>query len=32
MLRNIICFQLGWFSCVLGAANHYPWLGVLASI
>lgn len=32
MLRNIICFQLGWFSCVLGAANHYPWLGVFASI
>lgn len=32
MLRNIISFQLGWFSCVLGAANHYPWLGVLASI
>ena len=32
MLLNFICFQLGWLSCVLGAANHHPWLGVLASI
>ena len=32
MLSNIICFQIGWFSCILGAANHYPWLGALASI
>jgi Protein of unknown function (DUF2878) len=32
MLRNIICFQLGWFTCVLGAAHHHPWLGVLVSI
>lgn len=32
MLRNIIFFQLGWFACVLGAANNYAWLGVLASI
>jgi len=32
MLRNIISFQLGWFSCVLGAAHHHAWLGVLASI
>ncbi len=32
MLSNIICFQLGWFSCVLGAASDHAWLGVLASI
>lgn len=32
MLRNIICFQLGWFSCVLGAANHHAWFGVVAAI
>lgn len=32
MLRNIICFQVGWFACVLGAANHHAWLGVIASI
>ena len=32
MLRNIICFQLGWFACVLGAANQQPWLGVLFSM
>jgi len=26
---NFIAFQIGWFSCVLGAANGMPWLGVL---
>ncbi|MBA5867992.1 MAG: DUF2878 family protein [Nitrospira sp. CR1.3] len=26
-LRNFASFQVGWFSCVLGAANHRPWLG-----
>lgn len=29
-LVNFIAFQLGWFACVLGAANGLPWLGVLA--
>ncbi|CEN55676.1 DUF2878 domain-containing protein [Candidatus Methylopumilus turicensis] len=28
MLLNIIGFQIGWFSCVLGAANQRPWMGV----
>ena len=28
-LINFFAFQLGWFSCVLGAANGLPWLGVL---
>ena len=32
MLLNIVCFQLGWFACVLGAANQHPWLGVLMAI
>lgn len=31
MLINILTFQLGWFACILGAANNYPWLGVLIS-
>ena len=25
---NFLLFQIGWFSCVLGAANALPWLGV----
>ena len=29
-LVNFIAFQLGWFACVLSAANGRPWLGVLA--
>ncbi len=29
MLFNLIGFQIGWFSCVLGGANQLPWLGVL---
>ena len=28
-LINFFAFQAGWFSCVLGAANGLPWLGVL---
>jgi hypothetical protein len=24
---NFISFQLGWFACVLGAANGMPWVG-----
>jgi hypothetical protein len=27
---NFIAFQLGWFACVLGAANGLPWAGPLA--
>jgi Protein of unknown function (DUF2878) len=27
---NVLAFQIGWFACVLGAANGHPWLGPLA--
>lgn len=30
-LINFAAFQLGWFSCVLGAANGLPWLGLLVA-
>ena len=26
---NFICFQIGWFSAVMSAANKTPWLGVI---
>lgn len=29
---NFIAFQIGWFACVLGAANDMPWLGALIAI
>ena len=32
MLFNLISFQIGWFSCVLGGANQLPWFGVLISV
>jgi len=28
---NIAFFQIGWFSCVLSAAAHRPWIGVLVT-
>ena len=28
-LINFVLFQLGWFACVLSAANGRPWLGLL---
>ncbi|HEX5538980.1 MAG TPA: DUF2878 domain-containing protein [Methylophilaceae bacterium] len=28
---NIVGFQVGWFSCVLGAAQAMPWLGPLVA-
>ena len=31
MIFNLIGFQIGWFSCVLGGANQLPWFGVLLS-
>lgn len=31
-LINFIAFQIGWFCCVLGAANALPWLGPIAAI
>lgn len=27
LLVNFVAFQVGWFACVLGAANALPWLG-----
>ena len=27
LLINFVAFQLGWFACVLGAANGRPWMG-----
>jgi hypothetical protein len=27
LLVNFVAFQLGWFACVLGAAQGLPWLG-----
>ena len=30
-LLNFVIFQIGWFSCVLGAANGSPWLGPLVA-
>lgn len=31
LVINIIAFQISWFSCVLGAANGLPWLGLLVT-
>jgi Protein of unknown function (DUF2878) len=28
---NFVLFQIGWFTCVLGAAQGLPWLGVLVA-
>lgn len=28
VLINVIALQVGWFACVLGAANGMPWLGL----
>jgi hypothetical protein len=28
-LLNFVAFQIGWFACVLSAANGLPWLGLL---
>lgn len=29
---NVVLFQVGWFSCVLGAAKGLPWAGVIAAL
>lgn len=29
MIVNFVLFQLAWFTCVMGAAQGYPWLGPL---
>ena len=30
LFLNFAAFQIGWFSCVLGAAYELPWAGPLA--
>ena len=32
VLLNVAAFQIGWFSCVLGAAQGWPWAGVTVAI
>jgi hypothetical protein len=32
VVRNVVLFQLGWFACVLGAANGYAWAGAGAAL
>lgn len=27
MIYNFAAFQIGWFACVVGGANHWPWAG-----
>ena len=31
-LVNFVAFQIGWFACVLGAANDKSWIGVTMAI
>lgn len=31
-LGNLIAFQLGWFACVLGGAEGWPWLGTAVAL
>lgn len=31
LLLNIAALQITWFSCVLGAANGWPWAGVVVA-
>ncbi|HYQ90721.1 MAG TPA: DUF2878 family protein [Candidatus Competibacteraceae bacterium] len=32
LLANIFAFYVGWFACVLGGANHLPWLGTAIAL
>ena len=32
VFANFIAFQIGWFSCILGAANDLPWIGPLVCL
>ena len=32
VITNFVLFQLGWFACVLGAAQGYPWAGTLVAV
>ncbi len=29
LIINFVLFQIGWFTCVLGAGKQLPWLGVI---
>jgi hypothetical protein len=31
-ILNAMLFQVGWFACVLGAANELPWAGALVAM
>ena len=31
IVSNFVLFQIGWFACVLSAAAHQPWIGVLVT-
>jgi Protein of unknown function (DUF2878) len=32
LIANIVLFQIGWFACVLGAANNLAWIGSLTAL
>ena len=32
VVANFIAFQIGWFSCILGAANGLPWFGPIVCL
>ena len=29
---NVVLFQIGWFSCVLSAGAHQPWIGLFVTM
>jgi hypothetical protein len=31
IVSNVVLFQIGWFACVLSAAAHQPWFGILVT-
>ena len=31
MMINVILFQVSWFACVVGAANNFPYLGIIVT-
>lgn len=32
IIINFIVFQIGWLACVIGGAQHLPWLGTLLTL
>lgn len=32
VVGNFVLFQIGWFSCVLSAAAHQPWIGLFVTM